>query len=66
MQKVTGKQSPRKKIPVVQKILSANDQAAAANREHLNAHQIAMFNIMASQVAAEKIAPTGAPLPRLC
>lgn len=81
------------KIPVVQKILSANDQAALENREHLAAHNITAVNIMsspgagkttllmatiaalegtvrmgviegdvASQVDAERIATTGAPV----
>lgn len=81
------------KIPVVQKILSANDQAALENREHLAAHNIMAVNIMsspgagkttllmatiaalegticvgviegdvASQVDAERIATTGAPV----
>ncbi len=82
-----------KKIPVVQKILSANDQAARDNRQHLAAHNITAVNIMsspgagkttllmatiaaldgnarvgvvegdvASQVDAERIATTGAPV----
>lgn len=82
-----------RKIPVVQKILSANDQAALENREHLAAHNITTINIMsspgagkttllmatiaalegtvrvgviegdvASQVDAERIATTGAPV----
>jgi len=82
-----------RKIPVVQKILSANDQAALENREHLAAHNITAVNIMsspgagkttllmatiaaldgnarvgviegdvASQVDAERIATTGAPV----
>ena len=44
----TGKQ-----IPVVQKILSANDQAAADNRAHLTAHDIFSVNIMASPGAGK-------------
>lgn len=82
-----------RKIPVVQKILSANDQAALENREHLATHNITTINIMsspgagkttllmatiaalegtvrmgviegdvASQVDAERIATTGAPV----
>lgn len=35
-------------IPVVQRILNANEQAALENREHLKAHNIVTFNIMAS------------------
>ncbi|HEY88390.1 MAG TPA: hydrogenase nickel incorporation protein HypB [Thermoflexia bacterium] len=85
--------TPPVKIPVVQKILGANAQAAENNREHLQTHQISMFNIMASpgagkttlliatiealrakkhigviegdvasQIDAEKIVPTGAPV----
>lgn len=81
------------RIPVVQKILSANDQAALENREHLQARDITTINIMASpgagkttlimatiarlegdlrvgvvegdvasQVDAERIASTGAPV----
>ncbi len=81
------------RIPVVQRILSANDQAALQNREHLQAHDITTINIMASpgagkttlimatiarldgdrrvgvvegdvasQVDAERIASTGAPV----
>ena len=81
------------RIPVVQKILSANDQAASQNREHLQARDITTINIMASpgagkttlimatiarlegdlrvgvvegdvasQVDAERIASTGAPV----
>ncbi len=87
------KASAGKQIPVVQKILSANDQAAADNRAHLAAHDIFSVNIMASpgagkttlllatiaalngrtrvgviegdvasQVDADKIAETGAPV----
>ncbi|MEA3396141.1 MAG: hydrogenase nickel incorporation protein HypB [Chloroflexota bacterium] len=82
-----------RKIPVVQKILSANDQAALENREYLATHNITAVNIMsspgagkttllmatiaalegtvrmgviegdvASQVDAERIATTGAPV----
>ncbi len=41
------------KIPVVQKILSANDQAALENREHLAAHNITAVNIMSSPGAGK-------------
>ncbi|MGC9399315.1 MAG: hydrogenase nickel incorporation protein HypB [Anaerolineae bacterium] len=42
-----------KEIPVVQKILSANDQAAADNRAHLAAHDIFSVNIMSSPGAGK-------------
>ncbi|MBN1262496.1 MAG: hydrogenase nickel incorporation protein HypB [Anaerolineae bacterium] len=41
------------KIPVVEKILSANDQAAAENREHLAARGITAINIMSSPGAGK-------------
>jgi len=81
------------RIPVVQNILSANDQAAQHNREHFAEHGMVAFNVMsspgagkttllmatiaalngrkrigviegdvASQVDAERIATTGAPV----
>ncbi len=40
-------------IPVVQKVLSANDQAAWENRQHLQAHGITAFNIMSSPGAGK-------------
>lgn len=40
-------------IPVVQKILNANDQAAQENREHLKAHGITAFNLMSSPGAGK-------------
>lgn len=42
-----------KRIPVVQKILSANDQAALENRQHLQAHGITAFNLMSSPGAGK-------------
>lgn len=42
-----------KRIPVVEKILNANDQAAAENREHLHAHGILAVNIMSSPGAGK-------------
>jgi len=41
------------RIPVVQKILNANDQAAQENREHLKAHGITAFNLMSSPGAGK-------------
>lgn len=41
------------RVPVVQKILSANDQAANENREHLAEHGIFAVNIMASPGAGK-------------
>ncbi|HOV49408.1 MAG TPA: hydrogenase nickel incorporation protein HypB [Anaerolineae bacterium] len=41
------------RIPVVQKILNANDQAAQENREHLKAHGITAFNFMSSPGAGK-------------
>jgi len=38
---------------VVQKILSANDQAALENREHLKSHGITAFNLMSSPGAGK-------------
>ncbi len=40
-------------IPVVQRILSANEQAALENREHLQAHRITSFNLMSSPGAGK-------------
>lgn len=40
-------------IPVVERILNANDEAAAENREHLRAHGITAFNFMASPGAGK-------------
>ncbi len=42
-----------RRIPVVQKILSANDQAALENRGHLKAHGIVAFNLMSSPGAGK-------------
>jgi len=41
------------RVPVVQNILSANDQAAAANRVHLEEHGILGINIMSSPGAGK-------------
>ncbi len=41
------------RIPVVEKILSANDQVAAVNREILDRHRIFSLNIMASPGAGK-------------
>jgi len=42
-----------KRVPVVERILNANDRAAAGNREHLAAHGITAFNIMSSPGAGK-------------
>jgi len=42
-----------KRIPVVQRILSANNQAALENRQHLKAHGITAVNIMSSPGAGK-------------
>lgn len=49
----TPKPVEPQRIPVVQKILSANDQAALENREHLRAHGITAFNLMSSPGAGK-------------
>lgn len=41
------------RIPVIQNILSANDQAAATNREYLAAHQVTAINLMSSPGAGK-------------
>jgi len=41
------------RIPVVEKILNANDAAAEENRDHLRAHGITAINIMASPGAGK-------------
>ena len=46
-------QEDARRIPVVQRILSANDEAALGNREHLQAHGITAFNIMSSPGAGK-------------
>lgn len=42
-----------RRIPVVQKILSANDEAALGNRQHLREHGITAFNLMSSPGAGK-------------
>ncbi|MBN1920758.1 MAG: hydrogenase nickel incorporation protein HypB [Anaerolineae bacterium] len=42
-----------RRIPVIQKLLSANDQAALENRQHLKAHGITAFNLMSSPGAGK-------------
>jgi hydrogenase nickel incorporation protein HypB len=83
--------SETRQVPVVERLLSANDQVAADNRAHFQAQQVMVFNIMASpgagkttllmatieamqrrigviegdvasQVDADRIATTGAPV----
>jgi len=49
----TPKPVEPRRIPVVQKILGANDQAALENREHLRAHGITAFNLMSSPGAGK-------------
>lgn len=49
----TPKPAEPRRIPVVQKILGANDQAALENREHLRAHGITAFNLMSSPGAGK-------------
>ncbi|MDX9955084.1 MAG: hydrogenase nickel incorporation protein HypB [Anaerolineae bacterium] len=49
----TPKPVEPQRIPVVQKILSANDQVALENREHLRAHGITAFNLMSSPGAGK-------------
>ncbi len=49
----TPKPVEPQRIPVVQKILSANDQAALENREHLKSHGITAFNLMSSPGAGK-------------
>lgn len=41
------------RIPVVQRILNANEQAALENRDHLADHQVKAFNIMSSPGAGK-------------
>lgn len=42
-----------KEIPIVERILSANDRLAAENRERLHAHRIPMINIISSPGAGK-------------
>ncbi len=42
-----------RRIPVVQRILSANDEAALGNRQYLRAHGISAINIMSSPGAGK-------------
>jgi hydrogenase nickel incorporation protein HypB len=44
---------PAKTIPVVEKILNANDQVAELNRAKLNEHQVTAINLMASPGAGK-------------
>lgn len=44
---------PAKSIPVVEKILNANDQVAELNRSKLNEHQVTAINLMASPGAGK-------------
>ena len=48
-----GPEPDRVRIPVVEKLLSANDQAAVSNREHLAGHHITAVNIMSSPGAGK-------------
>lgn len=45
--------SPTTRVPIVEKILSANDEMAAVNRATLDAHKVLSVNLMASPGAGK-------------
>ena len=45
------------KIPVIERIMSANDDVALQNRALLDAHHVQAINVMASPGAGKKCAP---------
>ena len=45
--------SPPRRVPVIEKILSANDQVAALNRARLDENQVLAINLMASPGAGK-------------
>jgi hydrogenase nickel incorporation protein HypB len=48
-----AEKSETRQVPVVERLLSANDQVAADNRAHFQAQQVAVVNIMASPGAGK-------------